>query len=109
MMAALMTKITLRSLAVVSSLGSLAVLGACNNNPTKDKAQAAVAEPVAVSSAAVTTGSAKYTFSNTDSKIAFTGAKVTRKHEGNFGTFAGAIDLVDGKAEKSTVKVDVEM
>lgn len=109
-MAPLMTKNILRSVAVVSSLalGSLAI-EACNNNPAKDKPQAAVAEPVAVAPAAATAGSSKYTFSNSDSKIAFVGAKVTRKHEGNFGTFNGAIDLVNGKPEMSTVKVDVEM
>ena len=35
--------------------------------------------------------SAKYVFSAADSKVAFTGAKVTRKHEGSFGNFTGTV------------------
>ncbi len=95
-------------LAFATSL-TLAVtaLAGCDNNPSKDKAQAAVAEPVAV--AAPTAASAKYVFSQADSKLAFVGAKVTRKHEGSFGAFSGSIDLVDGKPEKSAVTVDVDM
>ena len=83
-----------------------AALSGCDNNPTKDKAQATVAEPVAVAAPAAGT---KYVFSGANSKISWVGAKVTRKHDGSFGTFNGAIDLVDGKPEKSSVTVDVDI
>jgi len=43
-----------------------------------------------------------------NSKILFTGSKVTGKHDGGFNKFAGSIDLVNGKAEESSVKVDIE-
>jgi len=44
-----------------------------------------------------------------NSKIRFTGSKVTGKHEGGFKSFAGSIDLVGEKPEDSRVKVEIEM
>ncbi|MBK6749846.1 MAG: YceI family protein [Pyrinomonadaceae bacterium] len=44
-----------------------------------------------------------------NSKIEFTGSKVTGKHDGGFKQFTGTIDMVGEKAEASTVKVDIEM
>lgn len=44
-----------------------------------------------------------------NSKIEFTGSKVTGKHDGGFKQFTGIIDLVNSKAEESTVSVDIEM
>lgn len=44
-----------------------------------------------------------------NSKIEFTGSKVTGKHDGGFNQFTGIIDLVNSKAEESTVAVDIEM
>jgi polyisoprenoid-binding protein YceI len=44
-----------------------------------------------------------------NSKIGFTGSKVTGKHEGGFKSFSGSIDLVGDKAEDSRVKVEIEM
>ena len=43
-----------------------------------------------------------------NSKVLFTGSKVTGKHEGGFNKFAGSIDLVNEKPEESGVKVDIE-
>lgn len=43
-----------------------------------------------------------------NSKVLFTGSKVTGKHEGGFNKFAGTIDLVNEKPEESSVKVDIE-
>lgn len=43
-----------------------------------------------------------------NSKVLFTGSKVTGKHEGGFNKFNGAINLVNGKAEESSVNVDIE-
>lgn len=44
-----------------------------------------------------------------NSKIGFMGSKVTGKHDGGFNKFTGTIDLVDGKAEASSVSVEIEM
>lgn len=43
-----------------------------------------------------------------NSKVLFTGSKVTGKHEGGFNGFSGSIDLVNGKPEESSVKIDIE-
>ena len=43
-----------------------------------------------------------------NSKVLFTGSKVTGKHDGGFNKFSGAIDLVNEKPEESSVKVDIE-
>jgi polyisoprenoid-binding protein YceI len=44
----------------------------------------------------------------TNSKVLFTGSKVTGKHDGGFNNFSGTIDLVDAKPEASNVKIDIE-
>lgn len=44
-----------------------------------------------------------------NSKIEFTGSKVTGKHDGGFKSFKGIIDLVGDKAEASKVAVEIEM
>ncbi|MEO7672674.1 MAG: YceI family protein, partial [Pyrinomonadaceae bacterium] len=43
-----------------------------------------------------------------NSSVLFTGSKVTGKHEGGFTRFTGLIDLVNGKAEESSVSVDID-
>ncbi len=44
-----------------------------------------------------------------NSKVEFTGSKVTGKHEGGFKAFTGTIDLVNAKPEESSVTVDIDM
>ncbi len=44
-----------------------------------------------------------------NSKVEFTGSKVTGKHDGGFKQFTGTIDLVNAKAEESSVSVDIDM
>jgi polyisoprenoid-binding protein YceI len=98
------------SLTPLTLLAALALTG-CNNDPAQDKTKATVSEAVtaAPTPAALTAASAKYTFSNASSKLEFVGAKVTKKHDGSFGTFTGTIDLVDGKPEKSSVTTEIDM
>jgi len=43
-----------------------------------------------------------------NSKVLFTGSKVTGKHEGGFNKFNGSINLVNGKPEDSSVTIDIE-
>jgi Uncharacterized conserved protein len=44
-----------------------------------------------------------------NSKVEFTGSKVTGTHDGGFKQFTGNIDLVNAKAEGSSVSVDIDM
>ena len=44
-----------------------------------------------------------------NSKIEFTGSKVTGKHDGGFKQFSGAIDLAGNKPEDSKVSVEIDM
>lgn len=43
-----------------------------------------------------------------NSKVLFTGSKVTGKHDGGFNKFEGKIDLVNGKPQDSRVYVDID-
>ena len=43
-----------------------------------------------------------------NSKVLFTGSKVTGRHDGGFNKFTGEINLVGEKPEGSSVKVDIE-
>ena len=43
-----------------------------------------------------------------NSKVLFTGSKVTGRHEGGFSKFTGDINLVNEKPEESSVKVEIE-
>lgn len=81
---------------------------ACDNNPSKGKAQAAATEAVAVTPAGTAAG-VRYGFSNADSKVDFVGAKVTRKHDGSFKTFSGTVHLVDNDPTKSSVSVTIDV
>lgn len=90
-------------------LGLLVV--ACNNDPAKDKAKATVSEPGVATQATAQPGKSvtSYKFSNADSKITYVGAKVTRKHDGGFGTFSGTIQAPDNDATKGSVTVDIDV
>ncbi|MGI9054919.1 MAG: YceI family protein [Pyrinomonadaceae bacterium] len=44
-----------------------------------------------------------------NSKIEFTGSKVTGKHDGGFKQFSGTIDLAGNKPEDSKVSVEIDM
>lgn len=44
-----------------------------------------------------------------NSKVEFTGSKVTGKHDGGFKQFTGTINLVNSKAEESSVSVDIDI
>lgn len=49
------------------------------------------------------------TITSENSKVEFTGSKVTGKHDGGFKSINGLIDLVGDKAETSRVLVDIDM
>jgi polyisoprenoid-binding protein YceI len=94
-------------------MGTLVLsLAACDNNPGEGKTAATVNEPAPAAETAPTTpapaNAATYTFSAADSKIEFTGAKITGKHDGSFKTFNGTISVPEGKPELSQVKLEID-
>lgn len=93
---------------LVASLLALA-LTACED-PAKGRAKAVTAEATASAAEAKlgATQGVKYTFDQTNSKIEWTGSKLTGKHEGGFKTFRGAISLVEPTLENSSVSVEIE-
>jgi len=97
-----------RGTGFVLLLVGLAACG-CDTDPGKGKSKAGVGEAVAVAQpSAPPAAGTRYAFSHVDSKVEFVGAKITRKHEGSFGNFSGTVVSPDGKAESSTVTVEIE-
>jgi len=111
---------------VVAALALTVATIGCSD-PAKDAPKAVVTEapaavaPVAAAPAAVDPAAAaaaapvalpegtKYAFSNADSKVMFTGSKVTGKHDGVFNTFAGTVVIPEGKAELAAVTVEITL
>lgn len=92
---------------------ALALTG-CAENPAANKTKAEVTAPAAntasnTASAPRTAKGEAVAITPENSKIDFTGSKVTGKHDGNFKTFSGAIDLVNNKPEESQVSLDIQM
>src|SRR5437867_3517358 len=86
-------------------------LAACED-PSANKVKAKTSEPSAVNanstSANSTATATALTISPDNSKIEFTGSKVTGKHDGGFTKFRGTINLVGDKPEDSSVSVDID-
>lgn len=78
---------------------------ACSD-PAADKSKAVTGEASQAGSPAPA-GGQKYTITPQNSKIEFIGAKVTGKHNGSFGNFAGQIDYA-GAPENSRVSVTIK-
>jgi polyisoprenoid-binding protein YceI len=91
------------------ALLSLAPLGACKN-PADDAPKAQVAQGAQPKQAeAPQAGHEALPISPEQSKVLFTGAKVTGKHEGGFTKFSGTIHLDPERVEASRVEVDIDM
>ena len=111
----------MRSLIVTASM--LFAVAACDNKSSAPQATvtsatpaAATGTPAAASAApnaqgtpAATAGAAKYAISSDTSKIEWTGAKITGKHEGSFKKFSGTIDVpASGKPEEAKIAIDID-
>jgi len=86
-------------------------LAACAD-PAADKPKAETSEPTTKATETTEKPEAKGTelaITAENSKVEFIGSKVTGKHEGGFKKIFGTIDLVDEKAEGSSVSVDIDM
>lgn len=85
-------------------------LAACED-PAANKAKALTSNastPAANSQAVAPAKGESLAITSDNSKVLFTGSKVTGKHEGGFKQFSGTINLVNEKPQESTVKVDIE-
>ena len=80
---------------------------ACED-PAANKIRAVTSDASAPSSATVAAKGENLAVTPENSKVLFTGSKVTGKHESGFNKFSGAIDLVNEQPEESSVKVDIE-
>lgn len=93
------------------AMGTLLVLAAACDDPAKGKAKAVTGEATSIGTATTPVTSAgitaRYEIDPSTSKVEWVGSKVTGKHEGGFKQFHGAISLVDGNPEKSTVSIDI--
>jgi polyisoprenoid-binding protein YceI len=80
-------------------------------DPAANKARAVTSNATTPSNPQAATAPAKgesLTVTPENSKVQFTGSKVTGRHEGGFNKFTGAIDLVNEKPEQSSVDIDIE-
>ena len=94
---------------VLSIVAMCLALAACDNEPAEGKSVAEVSAPVAAPAAApAPAGAATYAFSQDGSKLAFVGAKVTGKHDGNFEKFSGTITVPEGDPTKGSVALEVD-
>ncbi len=97
-------------------LFSAAMISACAD-PAANKPKATTTAPSTATSTTSATSSqapadtkgTAITFSPADSKLEFTGSKVTGKHDGGFKQFKGTINLVGEKADLSSVNVEIDM
>ena len=96
---------------------ALLAIAACDNKPAEGKPKAAVEEvtqpptqPAAPAAAGPESEKlTSYNFSQDNSKVEFTGAKVTGKHLGSFKTFSGTIRAQEGGADASAGSVNVDI
>lgn len=91
----------------------LLLMTACAEDPAANKPKATVTETNQSAPADNDTkpavGGEELTINGENSKVEFTGSKVTGHHDGGFKNFTGTVNLVDGKVEGSTVKVEIDM
>jgi len=93
-----------RMFIAIAVAAPLSVL-ACKD-PGKDAAKAVTEAPT---TPGVQKAGEIIPFDSKSSKLEFVGSKVTGSHNGAFGNFDGRVELVDGKIEASSVRVDIDM
>jgi polyisoprenoid-binding protein YceI len=98
-------------LKVFIGIVSLALLlSACAGDPASNKSKAVTSEKTNSQTATARQSKGEgLPITPENSKVEFTGSKVTGKHEGGFKQFSGNIDLVNDKPEESQVAIDIEM
>jgi len=90
----------------IATLSLAALISSCGN-PADTTTDAEVSEPVEKKTVTAADG-VKYVFT-ADSKIGFTGSKVTGSHDGGFNTFTGHFTIADGAPVGNDHKVTIDM
>lgn len=101
---------------LLTAVMALSLFAAACEDPAANKTKATVNEPSANSvdtanTANTAPAAAKgeaLAINGENSKVEFTGSKVTGKHDGGFKTFTGTIDLVNSKPAESSVSVEID-
>ena len=100
---------------LIGILSATVFLAACED-PAANKPKATTAESTTTNTTAANSATAKapmqgevLAIDNENSKVSFVGSKVTGKHDGGFNKVTGNINLVNGKAEESSVTVDIDV
>lgn len=99
----------MRIFAMLLAAATLLTVGC--EDPAANKTKATVAEPVGIANTAAGPAQPKgesLAISPQNSKVEFTGSKVTGKHDGGFREFSGTIDLVEMKPQLSSVDVNID-
>lgn len=76
--------------------------------PTEPPKAAIDAVPAPTANTAPLEGALPYPFTQADSKLTWTGAKITGKHDGAFGVFGGIVELVGNDPTKSRVRAEID-
>ncbi|HLV20118.1 MAG TPA: YceI family protein [Polyangiaceae bacterium] len=102
----------MKSIATVTSIAALCLTAACNNPadkapPAKVSDQQAQAAAPAADDAKAVTQVLRIDPANT--KLKFTGSKVTGSHDGSFEKFDGTVSLKGDKVESAVIKLAIEM
>lgn len=87
---------------------ALALFAQACDNPAREKTELTVREAQSAPAEAPARGGVRYAFDARTSKVSWVGSKVTGSHDGGFGRFSGTVDLVAGKPEKSSVRVELD-
>ena len=101
---------------LLTAVMALSLFAAACEDPAANKTKATVNEPSAnvanrsnaANTAPVAAKGEALAINAENSKVEFTGSKVTGKHDGGFKTFTGTVDLVNTKPVESSVTVDIE-
>ena len=98
-----MKRALLPSLVIVA----VGVLAACKD-PSVDKPRATVSAAVAAPAVAPPAPGTTWVLEPGSSSIEWTGSKVTGKHDGSFGKFAGTVTVPGGRFEDARIAVEIE-
>ncbi len=98
--------VSMRRIMMVAVAVGLMAMAGCDD-AAKGKTQAQVAAPL--TEGAKPAGAESLAINGENSKVEFTGSKVTGSHPGGFKTFTGTIDYVPGKIESSKVSVEIDV
>lgn len=95
--------------AIYLSLFLVALIASACADPAANKPKATTTAPASNGPTDLKSSGSALAISPENSKIEFTGSKVTGKHDGGFKSFKGLIDLVGDKPETSKVAVEIDV